>query len=39
MKYAEYVIGGWIITGAAVLTYWVRLTQKIRRAERFDPDA
>jgi hypothetical protein len=36
MKYAEYVIAGWVITGVAVLAYWLRLIQRTRRAERLD---
>jgi uncharacterized membrane protein YciS (DUF1049 family) len=38
MKFAEYVITGWVITGAVFLAYWVRLGQKIRRAEQLDRD-
>jgi hypothetical protein len=39
MRFAEYVIGGWALTGAALLAYWVRLLRRIRRAERLDADA
>jgi hypothetical protein len=34
MNFAEYVIGGWVLTGAVIATYWVRLVQRTRRAER-----
>jgi len=36
VKYAEYVIGGWVLTGIVVGVYWLRLGQRIRRAERLD---
>ena len=36
MRYAEYVIGGWAITGAVLLGYWLRLVQRTRRAEELD---
>ena len=39
MKFAEYVIGGWALTGGVVLAYALRLLQRLRRAERFDHDA
>lgn len=39
MRFAEYVIAGWLITGVTVFAYWVRLGRKIRRAERLDHDA
>ncbi len=39
MHFAEYVITGWVLTGAALLGYWLRLVQRTRRAERFDRDA
>jgi hypothetical protein len=39
MKFAEYVIGGWAITGAALAGYWVRLVRRTRRAERLQTDA
>ena len=39
MNFAGYVIAGWVITGATLLVYWVRLGRKIRRAERLDNDA
>ena len=38
MKYAEYVITGWVITAAALAVYWLRLGRRIRRAEKLDPD-
>jgi NhaP-type Na+/H+ or K+/H+ antiporter len=36
VKYAEYVIGGWVLTGAVIGAYWVRLIQRTKRAERLD---
>jgi hypothetical protein len=39
MKFAEYVIGGWALTGGVALGYWLRLLQRIRRAERLNHDA
>lgn len=33
MRFAEYVISGWVITGAVLLAYWARLGRRIRRAE------
>jgi hypothetical protein len=33
VRFAEYVISGWVITGAALLFYWVRLVRRIHRAE------
>jgi hypothetical protein len=39
MRFAEYVITGWVLTGAVLLGYWVRLMRRTRRAERLDRDA
>ena len=39
MRFAEYVIGGWVVTGAVLAAYWARLSTRIRRAERVEPDA
>jgi hypothetical protein len=36
MRFAEYVITGWALTGAALAAYWVRLVVRTRRAERVD---
>jgi hypothetical protein len=38
MRFAEYVIAGWVLTGAVLVAYWVRLVQRTRRAERLDQD-
>jgi hypothetical protein len=38
MRFAEYVISGWVITGAVLLAYWVRLLRRTRRAENLDRD-
>jgi len=35
---AEFVIGGWVLTGAVFLAYWLRIQQRIRRAERLERD-
>jgi hypothetical protein len=39
MRFAEYVITGWVVTGAVLLGYWVRLIRRTRRAERLNTDA
>ena len=39
MKFAEYVIAGWVVTGAVFVAYWLRIVQRTRRAERLDHDA
>ena len=39
MRFAEYVITGWAVTGAVLLTYWLRLVRRTRRAESLDRDA
>lgn len=39
MRFAGYVIGGWALTGAALLAYSLRLRQRLRRAERLDREA
>lgn len=36
MKFAEYVIAGWVITGAVFLGYWLNLVRRTRRAEQLD---
>lgn len=33
MTDAGYVIAGWVLTGAVMLAYWVRLVRRTRRAE------
>jgi HAMP domain-containing protein len=38
MTNAEYVIAGWVLTGAVLLAYWLRIQQRIRRAERLERD-
>jgi hypothetical protein len=38
LRFAEYVIAGWVLTGAVLSTYCVRLNRRIRRAERVDND-
>jgi hypothetical protein len=38
VRFAEYVIAGWALTGAVLCAYWIRLNVRIRRAERLDAD-
>ena len=38
MRFAEYVITGWVITGAVLLAYWVRVARRTQRAERLNRD-
>ena len=38
MRFAEYVIAGWVLTGAVLAMYYLRLNRRIRRAERVDND-
>ncbi len=37
MRFAEYVIGGWALTGGVFAAYTLRLRQRTRRAERTLP--
>lgn len=39
MRFAEYVITGWVLTGGVLLAYWLRLVRRTRRAESLDRDA
>jgi len=39
MRFAEYVITGWAVTGAVLLAYWLRLVRRTRRAESLDREA
>jgi hypothetical protein len=39
MRFAEYVLGGWTLTGGVVAVYWLRLGARIRRAERLSRGA
>jgi len=39
MTNAGYVITGWVLTGGALLAYWLRIQQRIRRAERLERDS
>jgi hypothetical protein len=34
-----YVAAGWGLTGFVLLAYWLRVQQRIRRAERIERDA
>jgi hypothetical protein len=33
VKYAEYVITGWVLTAAALSGYWVWILRRTKRAE------
>ena len=33
MKYAEYVVTGWVLTAAVVAGYWLWMVRRTRRAE------
>ncbi|HEX9466939.1 MAG TPA: hypothetical protein VGA11_00885 [Acidimicrobiia bacterium] len=37
MRFAEYVITGWVLTAAVLGGYWVWIVQRTRRAERSLP--
>ena len=37
MRFAEYVITGWVLTGVVILCYWLSIVQRTRRAERSLP--
>jgi hypothetical protein len=39
MRFAEYVVTGWVLTGVVLAAYWLRLLRRTRRAERLDHDA
>jgi HAMP domain-containing protein len=34
-----YVAAGWVLTGAVLLGYWLRVQQRIRRAERTERES
>jgi len=34
MRFAEYVITGWVLTGLVIGGYWLWIVRRIRRAER-----
>ncbi len=33
MNYAEYVVTGWVLTGAAIGGYWLWIVRRTKRAE------
>ena len=33
MRYAEYVVTGWVVTGAAIGAYWLWIVRRTKRAE------
>jgi hypothetical protein len=39
MRFAEYVIAGWAVTGATLAGYWYWIVRRTRRAEQSLPDA
>jgi hypothetical protein len=34
MRYAEYVITGWLVTGVAIGAYWLWIVRRTKRAEQ-----
>jgi hypothetical protein len=36
VRFGEYVIGGWVLTGAVLGGYWLWIVRRIKRAERSD---
>jgi hypothetical protein len=34
MQFAEYVITGWVLTGAVLGGYWLWIVRRTKRAER-----
>jgi hypothetical protein len=38
MRFAEYVITGWVLTGAVLASYWFWIVRRTKRAERSLPD-
>jgi hypothetical protein len=38
MRYAEYVVTGWALTGGTLGAYWLWVARRTRRAEQSLPD-
>ena len=38
MRFAEYVITGWVLTGVTLAGYWFWIVRRTKRAERSLPD-
>jgi hypothetical protein len=38
MKFAEYVITGWVLTAVVIGAYWLWIVRRTKRAERSLPD-
>jgi hypothetical protein len=38
VRFAEYVITGWVLTGATLAGYWFLIVRRTKRAERSLPD-
>jgi hypothetical protein len=38
MRFAEYVVAGWALTGAALGGYWYWIVRRTKRAEQSLPD-
>jgi hypothetical protein len=38
MRFAEYVITGWALTGVVIGGYWLSVVRRLRRAERSEPE-
>jgi hypothetical protein len=38
VRFAEYVISGWVITGVTIAAYWFWIVRRTKRAEQSLPD-
>jgi hypothetical protein len=38
VRFAEYVITGWVLTGVVLAAYWFWIVRRTKRAERSLPD-
>jgi hypothetical protein len=38
MRFAEYVITGWVLTGVTLGVYWLWIVRRTKRAEQSLPD-
>jgi hypothetical protein len=39
MRFAEYVVTGWVLTGATIGAYWFWIVRRTRRAEQSLPNS
>lgn len=37
MRYAEYVVTGWVLTGVTLGVYWLWIVRRTKRAEQSQP--